>query len=301
MTLRNLQVFVKVAECGKMSTAAKQLFVSQSSVSQAISEIEREFNIVLFNRIGKQLYITPLGEELLVHARKAIAYQESITAWLTQNSRVMKLRVGASATVGTTILSEILRRLEEECPGIDVFAYVGNTESITEKLMCGELDIALVEGKVNAPHLESQVIMHDQLVLICSRNHRFCGRSKISIRELENEKFLLREHGSGTRAQIVDTLERYGISYSEKWECSHSEAIKRGVMDGHGISVISQRLIQKEFCAGEIWACGIEEIPIKRSFSLVSYSGKIPTESMRMFTEVVNHFVENEKKFSLID
>lgn len=299
MTLRNLQVFVKVAECGKMSTAAKQLFVSQSSVSQAISEIEREFNIVLFSRIGKQLYITPLGEELLVYARKAIAYQESITAWLTQNSKVKKLRVGASATVGTTVLSDILCRLEAECPGMDVFAYVGNTESITEKLMRGELDIALVEGKVNAPHLDNQIVMKDHLVLICSRNHRFCGRTKILIRELENEEFLLRERGSGTRAQIVDILEQYGVTYSEKWECSHSEAIKRGVMDGHGISVISQRLIQKEFCAGEIWACGIEEMPISRSFSLVSYSGKIPTDSMRMFTEVVEQLAEDEKSLSL--
>lgn len=292
MTLRNLQVFVKVAECGKMSTAAKQLFVSQSSVSQAISEIEREFNIVLFSRIGKQLYITPLGEELLVHARKAIAYQESINAWLTQNSKVKKLRVGASATVGTTVLSDILRRLD---PNIDVFVYVGNTENITEKLLCGELDIALVEGKVSAPHLESQIVMNDHMVLICGRSHRFCGRTTVSIRELENETFLLREHGSGTRAQIVDFLERNGVSYSEKWECSHSEAIKRGVINGHGISVISQRLIQKEFCAGELWACGIEEMPINRNFSLVSYSGKIPTDSMRMFVDAVKSHAEEER------
>lgn len=296
MTLRNLQVFVKVAECGKMSAAAKQLYVSQSSVSQAISDIEREYNIVLFDRIGKRLYITPLGEQLLEYARKAISYQDSINDWLKRNSNLKSIRVGASVTVGSTILSAILRDMEAECPGIETFAYVGNTDSIAEKLLCGELDIGLVEGDISDTHICSHIEMEDHLVLICGRSHRFYGRASVSIKELEGEKFLLREKGSGTRAQIVEKLQEYGIGYQEAWECSSAEIIKQGVINGHGISVMSERLILSEFQSGDVWACTINELPIYRCFSLVSYSGKIPTETMKLFSKSVEKVAKSETR-----
>lgn len=296
MTLRNLQVFVKVAECGKMSTAAKQLYVSQSSVSQAISDIEKEFDIVLFDRIGKRLCITPLGKQLLQHARKAISYQDSITEWLRLNSNFKSLRIGASVTVGSTILSNILRELEVACPGIEIYAYVGNTNSIVEKLLSAELDIALVEGEVNDPHINVHVAMDDHLVLTCGRGHKFYGRDNISIRELDGEKLLLREKGSGTRAQLVEKLVEHGINYTVVWECASADSIKHGIINGNGISVMSERLIINEFNSGDIWACSIDELPFHRNFSVISYSGKIPTSTMKLFSEAVTKYSENETR-----
>jgi len=303
MTLRNLQVFVKVAESGKMNIAAKQLFVSQSSVSQAISEIEREYGVLLFDRIGKHLYITPLGKELLEYAKKAISYHDSVCEWLSQSSKKLRIRIGVTITIGSTILSSLVSMLEKKSPSIDVFSFIGNTESVEEKLLNGSLDIGLVEGDITNPYINSKVVIDDHLVLVCGRNHRFFGRTSVHINELENEKLLLREHGSGTRAQLVEKLDEHNINYHVVWESYSSAAIKQGVIDGHGISVLSERLVEDEVENGQIWTCRIDELPMTRHFSLAVYTNRVETEAMHLFSKVVEEFseIETEDSAGLID
>lgn len=299
MTLRNLEVFVKVAECGKMSAAARELYISQSSVSQAVSEIEREYGIVLFDRIGKQLFLTQTGSQLVEYAKKAIQYQESLDAWLRQSSSIKSLRVGATVTVGSTILSPILSMLKERCPGIDIHAFVDNTHLVEAKLLSSALDIALVEGNVSDPHIESTIVLDDYLVLICGRDHRFYGQKSVPMGELKNETFLLREHGSGTRDQIVAALEHQNIPFRGAWECHNAESIKQGVRDGHGISILSERLIHSEYQSGDIWACEIEGMPLKRHFSLISSRRRIETDTMNLFRTLVAEYAEQENQRTL--
>lgn len=277
-----------------MSAAARQLYMSQSSVSQAITEIEREYGVVLFDRVGRQLHITPLGRELLDHARRAVAYQDSIEAWLGQSAKRKRLRVGVSMTVGATVLSGILARLRQCAPEVEATAFVGNTDTVLEKLLGSEIDVALVEGQIKNAHIDSRVVMEDRLVLICGREHRFFGREEVSIRELEGETLLFREHGSGTRAQLVEQLEKYGIGYREGWESCSSEAIRKGVVDGHGLAVISERLVREDRKGGRLWACVVRELPACRYFSLATYQNRVETEAMRMFAQVVEECAREE-------
>ena len=296
MTLRNLQIFIRVAECGKMNLAAKQLYISQSSVSQAVSEIEKEFDVVLFDRIGKQLYITPLGRELLEHARKVVSYQESVQEWLGQQGKSRKLRVGVTMTVGSTLLCELVTRMKKACPQSEISAFVGNTRLIEEKLLNGELDIGLVEGVITNPVIRSTIEMQDELVLICGRDHRFYGRTGVSVRELENEVLLLRERGSGTRAQLVEKLEENRIHYREALESVSTEAIIQSVAAGYGVSALSARLVGAELASGEIWACPIEELSLVRHFSIVTYKNRIEPEMMKLFIRTVEKVAAEERR-----
>lgn len=299
MTLRNLEVFVKVAECGKMSIAARELYISQSSVSQSVSEIEREYGIILFDRIGKQLFLTQTGRQLLEYAKKALNYQKSLDSWLRQCSSIKSLRVGATVTVGSTIFSPLLRQLKERCPGIEIHAFVDNTHLVEERLLNGSLDIALVEGNVSDHQIESKIVLDDYLVLICGRGHRFYGQQFVPMSELKNEMFLLREHGSGTRDQIVAALVKHNIPFREAWECHNAESIKQGVRDGHGISILSKRLIHREYQSGEIWDCEIEGMPLKRHFSLISFRRRIETDTMKLFRALVAEYAEQENRRTL--
>lgn len=294
MTMRNLQVFVKVAECGKMSLAAKQLYISQSAISQAITEIEREYGVVLFDRIGKQLYITSTGRELLEYARQAIAFQESIHTWLSQNSSRKKLRVGVTMTVGDTIFCTLLDQLKERCPGIHVSSFIGNTERVEEKLLNGELDIGLVEGDISSPYISSSIVIDDHLVLVCGKDHRLFGRDSVSIHELQNEHLLMREHGSGTRAQFMEKLEQYHIDYTEVMESCSSEAIKQCVIAGHGISVLSERLVEAEVRSGRLWRSRIREFPMCRHFSLTVYKSRAITDTMKLFEQICRELYGSE-------
>ncbi|PKM72791.1 MAG: LysR family transcriptional regulator [Firmicutes bacterium HGW-Firmicutes-16] len=295
MTLRTLEVFIQVAQSGKMSIAAKKLYVSQSSVSQAITEIEKEFHVLLFERVRKKLILTPIGQQLLEYAKQAVSYQNSITEWLKQCSEYKYLRVGATVTVGSSVLSEIMKQLADAFPGLDSHVYVGNTHSIETQLLNGELDIGLVEGSISSEKIESHAAMDDYMVVVCGRNHRFFGRETISINELSGENFIFRESGSGTRAQAEQLLNNYNIPFKSSWECSNIETIKQAVIDGHGISAISERLVHRECDAGLMWACNVDGHPMQRHFSLVTKHDKIITDVLNSFKEIVYSYAENER------
>ena len=295
MTLRTLEIFIQVAESGKMSIAAKKLYVSQSSVSQAITEIEKEFHILLFERVRKKLILTPIGLQLLEYAKQAVSYQNSITEWLKQCSEYKYIRVGATVTVGSSVLSEIMKQLNDAFPGLDSHVFVGNTHSIELQLINGELDIGLVEGSICNEKIEGHAAMDDYMVVVCGQNHRFFGRETIAIAELSGENFIFRESGSGTRAQAEQLLREHSIPFKSSWECSNIETIKQAVIDGHGISVISERLVHKECAAGLMWACNVDGFPMQRHFSLVTIKNKILTDVLTSFKEIVYSYAENER------
>ena len=295
MTLRTLEIFIQVAESGKMSLAAKKLYVSQSSVSQAITEIEREFDVLLFERVRKRLILTPTGQQLLEYAKQAVSYQNSITEWLRQSSENKYIRVGATVTVGSSVLSEIMKRLKNAYPSLDSRVFVGNTHSIEAKILNGELDIGLVEGSVSSDKIESHAAMDDYMVIVCGQNHRFFGRETIAIDELRGENFIFRESGSGTRAQAEALLSQFDIPFKSSWECSNIETIKQAVIDGHGISAISERLVHRECDAGLMWACNVDGHPMQRYFSLVTIRNKILTDVLTSFQEIVYNYAENER------
>jgi len=301
MTLRTLEIFIRVAESGKMSLAAKKLYVSQSSVSQAITEIEKEFNVLLFERVRKKLILTPTGQQLLEYAKQAVSYQNSIIEWLRQSSENKYIRVGATVTVGSSVLSEIMKRLNEAYPVLDSHVFIGNTHEIEARILNGELDIGLVEGKILNDKIESLAAMDDYMVIVCGRNHRFFGREAIKIDELRGENFIFRENGSGTRAQAEELLNKYNIPFKSSWECSNIESIKQAVVDGHGISAISERLVHKECAEGLMWACNVDGHPMQRNFSLVAIKNKIFTDVLSSFQEIVYAYAENERAKRHID
>ncbi len=153
MTIRHLKVFIAVAESGKMNIAAKNLYLSQPTVSQVIKELEEHYGVLLFERLSKRLYITEAGKRMLGYARKVVdAFQDLEYHMLPEQNRE-KLRVGASVTVGSCRMPEMLRRFKQMYPGIATYTYVGNTEAVERKLLDAELDAAVVEGRIRSPGL----------------------------------------------------------------------------------------------------------------------------------------------------
>ena len=283
VTLRNLEIFEKVAACGKMSAAARELYISQSAVSQAIVEIERTYHVLLFDRIGKKLYLTATGEELLRHAREVLRCQASTEEFLSAASSHKKLRIGATLTIGSTLLWPLLAQLKAGDPGLVTEVDVENTHFLAEKLLRGGLDIALVEGDVKSGDLLVQPSIADELVLVCGRDHPFFGRESVSLSMLEGQRFVLREEGSGTRAQLVEPLRHAGISYEVPCTCCNVESLREAVLHGQGISYLSRRLVQKECAAGLLWACAIRELDGARTFDVVWHRRKVVNDAMRRF------------------
>ena len=153
MTNRELEIFIAVAECGKMGAAAQKLYITQSSVSQSISSIEKEFGVRLFERISHSLYLTDVGETLLQYARSLSAVTKDMDAFLRSASGYRRLRVGATVTVGTCVIGSVLNTVKKEIPEIRLNVCVANTRLLEDMLIKNEIDAALVEGEVQHPDL----------------------------------------------------------------------------------------------------------------------------------------------------
>lgn len=295
MTIRSLEIFVKVAECGKMSEVARNMYITQSSVSQAISEIEKEYGVKLFDRISKKLYLTEAGKKLLGYGRHLLAVNEEMNDCMKHCAKNIRIRVGATVTVGTCVISPIMLELYKVNPLIEPEVFVEDTRLIAKKLLNSELDIAIVEGKIKHPDIVTKSIINDNLVLICSHKHEFYKRDSIKVSELSNQPLIMRELGSGTRAQLEKQLKELKIPMNIRWSCYNSEAILRAVVDNFGIAVISELLIEDYLKKHLLWACDIEGINLHRTFDIAYHRSKFFTENISAFFDIS---VEYGKKTS---
>ena len=286
MTIRNLEIFTKVAEMGSMSAAAKSLYITQPSVSLAIAEIEKEYDVKLFDRIGNRLCLTPTGQQLLVYTASIIQQYKTMVLFLKDESHNAGIRVGATATVGHYIIAPIIEQLKKEFPGLKCEVTVASTGIIEDRLLKSELDIGFVEGDITEPTLVVKPVMDDELSVICSNRHPFYGRKSIHLQELEGEDFILREAGSGTRAKVESILRENHISFHPQWNCYSFESIKEAIMHNLGITIMSPRVVRRELQSNDLWACTIEDANFKRTFDLVCRQNKYFSDSLARFVEI---------------
>ena len=149
MTIRHLTIFVAVADLGSMSAAAASLYLSQPTVSQAIRELEKHYNGLLFERLGKKLYLTERGQLLLPQARNLIRQFQQLEELMLNQGQSSTLKLGSTITVGTCLTPFLIPRLQKNCPEIRVHSYVSNTKDIEQKLLRSELDVGIVEGEIH--------------------------------------------------------------------------------------------------------------------------------------------------------
>jgi DNA-binding transcriptional LysR family regulator len=251
MDIRHLKIFIAVAEIGSMSAAAKQFFITQPSVSQVIKELENHYDALLFERLGKRLFITEAGKNLITQARIVIRQFDELEEAMSVVGKKEAIRVGATITVGACLLSSLMADFKKSKPEIESFSYVNNTKMIEERLLKAELDIGLVEGEIKHPDLVIEPVIDDYLVIACSRHHRFAGCKQVSARELEKEIFVMREEGSGTRELFMNFTRTKGLNLNIGWEVTAPEIIKAIVLKNNCLAAISIRLVEEEVRSGE--------------------------------------------------
>jgi DNA-binding transcriptional LysR family regulator len=283
MTIRHLKVFIAVAEERNMSAAAGKLFLSQPTVSQIISELEKHYGVRLFERFPKQLLITGAGKRLLEYARHIVASADRLDQMMLEEAALPHLRIGASVTVGTCIMGGLARMMEQAYPEIDLFVRVDNTRVIEEQLLQNGLDIALIEGKIKSSEILTRPIIDDAMVLVCGREHPFAERRSVSLAELGKERFVLREEGSGTRELFENRMRAEGYPVKVGWECSNLGSITQAVIQNLGISVLSRRLVSEELANGKLCAVMVEGCSWRREFRLAYHKQKQLTEEMQTF------------------
>lgn len=286
MTIRHLEIFIAVADCGKMSLAAERLFISQPSVSQAISDIEGNYGVKLFERLSKKLYITDDGEKLLKYARHIVGGFKDMERDMKKSDQDICLKIGGTVTAATCILCPLIKIFERENPIISTKVTINNTTEIEHMILNSSLDIAIIEGEIQTKDIIKTPIYQDELVLVCGAHHSFADVNEITIDQLNQQNFIAREQASRDRNLFEQLLREKNVEVNVKWTSTNTEAIKNAVIEGQGLAILSSAMIVKEVYTGTIKVVPVAEIQMKRDICLVYHKDKFISEYLQKFIDV---------------
>ena len=280
MTLRHLEIFLKVADTGSMRAAANELFITQPTVSGSIAELEKECNVLLFERLNKRLYITEAGKKLRQYASKMLNLQDEIIRQIASAENNTPLKIGATVTVGTCILPEYISKMK----GIRTKVLIDNTAKIEQGILNNSLDIGLVEGRITSEDVIATPFMRDEMMLICREDNRFAKKSSIRLAEIKDEPMIFREENSGTRIVIDEAIEAAGVKVDVLWNCNNTQTILNAVRLGIGVSILSPKLL--EGYSG-LTAVPIRDVSIERNFQLLIHKDKYISRNLEYVINLI--------------
>ena len=254
LSLRQLEIFEKIASTGSVTRAGEELLLTQSAVSMALSQLEQLSSVPLFERSGRRLVLNDAGRLLLKDARDILLAVKRVEQQLQGETGQLagELLVGGSTTIANYLLPSLLGDFARSYPHTRVQLTVGNTQQVADLLAAGQLDIAFVEGPCHNRELVAVHWRDDELVVVAGAEHPWGRDKRVTPEQLAAAPWIMREKGSGTREIFEDAMDRAGIRYAIALEFGHTEAIKNGVAAGLGVSCLSRIAVDRELEYGRL-------------------------------------------------
>jgi len=249
ITLRQLEVFAEVLKSGSTTQASQRLALSQSAVSAALTDLEGQLGVQLFDRVGKRLVVNEHGRLLYPRALAALEQASEIEQLFREANGA--IRVFASSTIGNYILPEVIAHYRRDFPELPLELSVGNSQDVITAVADFRVDIGLIEGPCHAAEIIAEPWLEDELVVFAPPSSPLLQR-EVTLEALAAAPWILRERGSGTR-EIVDYLLLSHLpQFQLGMELGNSEAIKHAVRHELGISCLSRRVIAEQLETGTL-------------------------------------------------
>ncbi len=276
MDLWQLHIFCKVVEQRSFSKAGKLVHLTQPTVSSHIKELEAHFGCRLIDRLAKEALPTREGQLLYEYALKLMALRDEIETAVSRFKDQISgsLMVGGSTIPGGYILPQAIGGFLKRHPGVYPEMKVGDTVEIVQSIQTGELEIGVVGARMPDRPIQQQKLLEDEMRLIVPLNHPLANGAPITIEMLIDERFIIRESGSGTLQSLTESLKARGRQIEDLHvvaELGSTEAVVSGIKNGIGLSILSTIAVSEELQAGSLKALPIEGINLKRSFYLTHH------------------------------
>ncbi|EGT0676456.1 LysR family transcriptional regulator [Citrobacter braakii] len=249
ITLRQLEVFAEVLKSGSTTQASVMLALSQSAVSAALTDLEGQLGVQLFDRVGKRLVVNEHGRLLYPRALALLEQTTEIEQLFRKDNGA--IRVYASSTIGNYILPAMIARYRQDFPDLPLELSVGNSQDVINAVLDFRVDIGLIEGPCHSTEIISEPWLEDELVVFAAPSSPLT-KGPVTLEQLAASPWILRERGSGTRELVDYLLLSHLPRFQMAMELGNSEAIKHAVRHGLGISCLSRRVIAEQLQAGTL-------------------------------------------------
>lgn len=274
-TLRQFRVFESVASHLSFTQAAKSLHLSQPAVSMQVKQMEQQVGLPLFEQIGKQVHLTEAGQEIFHYSRaigQLLSEAEEVINELKGSQRG-KLTISVASTANYFVPT-LLGTFHDRFPDITVSLDVTNRETLLEQMEKNEVDLVVMGQPPKEMNLEAGTFMENPLVIIAPPDHPLAKEKNIPMSRMEDEIFLTRERGSGTRSAIERFFEQHEVQLNTGMEIASNEAIKQSVQAGLGLGLLSRDTLEMELALNKLVILDVEDFPIVRHWYVMHRKGK---------------------------
>ncbi|ANZ97845.1 hypothetical protein BFC20_09140 [Brochothrix thermosphacta] len=291
MNLRHLMIFKQVAKDGSVTVAANNLLLSQPAVSRAIKEFEKELGLELFDRISGKIYINQSGKIILTKAEKVLMLIDDIGDLSHKLAQQKNLRMGATITIASTLMSQIIKMHERNYPENKVTVLVDNPTDIERKILNNELDLALVEGVSSEKEISTMTLSEYDLCFICSVNNPLAKQESVTIDDVLKERLLLREKGSAVRDTFDNYLAMRNISPEAVWTSVNSPSLVQAVSENLGVSILAADIVRNVRTKEDIKELNIENFKLTNSIGIIYRTDKQNHTGVKEMIEVVQKII----------
>jgi DNA-binding transcriptional LysR family regulator len=292
MNLKQLEVFLAVAESGSFSRGAEASYLTQSTVSQHISALEAELKIRLLDRTPSGAQLTEAGKLLFMHARRVVNEVRDTRSAITRFRGIedVSLNVGASSIPGIYLLPQLLPVLRRHHPRLRLTVLQGDSREITDRVIREEIELGVVGSSFEVDACTFAPMGNDKIILVAGVGHPWFIQPVVQPDELRNQIFIFREPGSGTGKTVNDALTATGIDPADlqvEVRLGSNEAIKSAVTAGVGLSFVPAISVRRELEQGELREVHVAGLEIVRQFFLVTRSGRELSPSATAFSRIL--------------
>ena len=306
MTLEQLRIFLAVAEHLHFTRAAEELYITQPAVSAAVQSLEEGYGVRLFHRIGRHIEITEAGILLQAEAKDILDRVKLMERGLRELNDLQRgeLKLGTSLTIGNYWLPAKISQFQERYPNINIKCTLANTEEICDGTVAGLFDIGLVEAEVKPSLqkiLDKEEIGSDRLLIVVGKSHPWYNRQQITVDELTETAWVMRESGSGTQQVFEQALQNWGIDLAQlkiMLVLSSGEMVKSAIESSLRAAAISELMVQKEFQLGTLRPVkvvngdrtnplDIAPLEITRTFLKLNHNKRFQTRIAKVFGEIL--------------
>ena len=275
LTLRQLKVFEAVAHHLNYTRAAEVLFLTQPAVSMQIRQLEKSLGVALFEQLGKRIHLTEAGTEALAYARSITQQLDELESVLNRIKGLSggRLRVSV-ATTANYFIPTLLGTFSRRYPDVTITLDVTNRETLLRQLSENSVDLVIMGQPSAEADVEAGPFMNNPLVVVAPPGHPLVGRKKIPLARLQEEIFLVREPGSGTRIAMERFFNDRGMKLKTGMEVGSNEAIKQSVQAGLGLGLLSRATIEQELALKRLVVLNVADFPIMRHWYVVHRQGK---------------------------
>ena len=274
-TLRQLQVFEKVATHLNYSRAAQELYLSQPAVSMQIKQLEGHLGLPLFEQMGKKTFLTEAGRELFHYARSIAQQLAEMEAVFNEMKGLEQGKLTLSVVnTANYFTPQLLAKFCRRYPNIDVILQVANRDAVLKQLADNSTDLAIMGQPPDGLDITAESFLENPLVVIAAPGHPLAKLKRVNFDRLAEETFLSRENGSGTRSAMERVFTQHKIQPRISMEMETNEAIKQAVQAGMGLGILSLHSIELELETKRLAMLNVEHFPLLRHWFVAHRSNK---------------------------